>query len=157
MTDVVEILVDGPITAIEIPVDAPSAVEIDVPGIPGPSPLASRYDARVISPVAGVLTIDLSIATTFLVNLTENVTSIVFTNAPAADEAQGVFLFFQQDGTGGRTIASTAWPSGRVGPAGAAPILSTTANALDVVVVNAAFAAFGLVAVTLVARDYRAF
>lgn len=158
MSEVVEVYVTADPAIIEFPADdAPTIIDVFSAGPQGPAPVASRYDARVIAPVAGVLTIDLSIATSFLVDMTGNVTSIVFENAPPDDKAQGVFLYFRQDATGGRTVDASAWPTGRRAPAGIPPALSAAPNAIDIVVVNAAFAAFGLVTVTQVARNYLPF
>lgn len=159
--DLVTIVLEADPVVLEVVEDAePIVLELVEPGMQGPpgsSPPASRYEAIPVAPAAGVLTIDLAAGSHFLVDMNQAVTTVVFQGAPPADQAQGVFLYLKQDGTGGRTIASSAWPAGRVAPGGVAPILSTAAGALDIVVINAALAAFGIVAVTLVARDYRSF
>lgn len=59
-----------------------------------------------VSPVAGVVTLDLSTSSNFLVSLTGNVTSFTITNWKASVD-HWVHVRFQQDGTGGRTVAWT--------------------------------------------------
>ena len=77
---------------------------------------------------AGVLTIDLAVANTFDVSLTENVTSLVISNAHADASTQSFTMVLAQDATGSRTFAfpaSIKWAGGTV------PTLSSAANEID--------------------------
>lgn len=56
---------------------------------------------------AGVLTLDLSDPVGFVVTLDQNITSIVFSNAPS-DKVVTFTITFVQDATGGRTVAFPA-------------------------------------------------
>lgn len=117
-------------------------------GPQGPSPSRSLYDARVISPLSGVLTIDCNLGTSFLANLSENVSSVVFLNVPDTTHSQGIELYLRQPSGGGRTVAG--WPPA-YWPNQALPALSSAPNAIDVVVVKSAF---GILFATLVGSAY---
>lgn len=80
------------------------------------------------NPVAGALTLDLSLGPDFYVALTGNVTSTAFTNGPASGYAREGIIIFVQDATGGRTWTP---PAGSKWPNGLAAVLTSTANAQD--------------------------
>ena len=61
-----------------------------------------------LSIAAGVVAIDLSLGEHFTLTLSANVTSITFTNLPAAGFARELSIRFVQDATGGRTVALPA-------------------------------------------------
>jgi hypothetical protein len=64
-----------------------------------------------VSVASGVLTLNLSVANVFSVTLTQNITSLVFSNQKAlAGRCQTVLLRLIQDSTGGRTF--NGGPSG---------------------------------------------
>ncbi len=79
---------------------------------------------------AGTDELDLDLATqlgTIYVDLTKNITINTPTNAKTG---MSFLLMLQQDGTGSRTVTwSSAWKF----PGGAAPTLSTAANAIDLI------------------------
>jgi hypothetical protein len=78
----------------------------------------------------GATAINLANGNVFSVTLTGNVT-FTFPTTPAST-ACSFGLYIKQDGTGGRTVT---WPTSSVKWAGgAAPSLSTAANALDILV-----------------------
>lgn len=79
-----------------------------------------------VSSAGGVLTLDLSLGDYFTVDLTENITSIVITNAPGAGFGGAVFVRFAQDSTP-RTVA---WPASFRWE-GSAPSVSTGSGAID--------------------------
>jgi hypothetical protein len=79
------------------------------------------------SSASGVLNVDLSLGHAFTVTLTENVTSLTFSNIPG--NGTWVTLALTQDATGSRTFA---WPASTVW-VGGAPTLTVTANAKDLV------------------------
>lgn len=137
MTDIVEIF-EEPILLVE-------AIERGPQGV---SPDRSLYGARVVSPVAGVVSIDCKLGTSFLVNLSENVTEIDLFNVPDAAHSQGVELYFRQLSAGGKTVAG--WPPA-YWPASFVPPLSLAPNAIDIVLVKSSF---GILFATLVATNY---
>lgn len=120
-----------------IPVDDVEIIEVIVAGAQGPAgnwtntePFRMRETS--ISPVAGVLTIDLSQLNTQLVLLNGNVTSIVFSGWPAAGITQRQTIYFKQDGTGGWTVAAGAWTAANVKfPDAIKPVITVAPNAVD--------------------------
>lgn len=87
---------------------------------------AENVNALSIS--AGAITINLALGNMFTLSLTQNITSISFTNVPAASKGQGISIEIKQDATGGRTIAG--WPAS-VKWSGGAYTPTSTANACD--------------------------
>jgi hypothetical protein len=87
---------------------------------------ASYMDMDEIASSSGVATVNLNNSSQFKVNLTENITTFNVTNAI---QGQNLAIRFAQDGTGSRTIA---FPSDFQWPGGVTPVLSTAANAVDV-------------------------
>ena len=87
--------------------------------------------AEVVSALsisAGAVTINLALGNMFTLTLSSNVTSISFTNVPAAGKGQAIAIEIKQDATGGRTIAG--WPAS-VTWSGGAYTPTATANAID--------------------------
>lgn len=90
---------------------------------------------RVVSGVsalfssAGVLGIDLSAGNYFTHTLTENITSITFSNLPASGFAQEVTLRIAQNASSAKTVA---WPASFKWAGGVAPSVSNTLSAYDV-------------------------
>lgn len=64
--------------------------------------------------------------------LTANVTAITVSGWTASKD-QTIKVRFQQDATGGRTVA---WPAGWKWPSNIVPVMSAGANKIDVVVLN---------------------
>ncbi len=58
-----------------------------------------------LSIVSGVVNIDCSKGDYYTLVLNANVTSITFSNLPASGTGRSLMIRFQQDGTGGRTVA----------------------------------------------------
>lgn len=76
---------------------------------------------------AGVVNIDLSLGKYFTLTLTENITSITFSNAPGAGFGDSIMLRITQHASAAKTVtwpASFRWE-------GSAPVVSTTLSAVD--------------------------
>ena len=86
----------------------------------------------VLTPVAGVVTINCALGDYFTLAPTANVTSIVFTNLPAAGKAQTVMVRFTQDATA-RTVA---WPAAFKWAGGTSGAVSTGSGAIDVLAIT---------------------
>jgi hypothetical protein len=78
---------------------------------------------------ASILTLDLETANVFGVTLTDDVTTLVLANPPAAGSASSAALILKQDATGGRTLA---WPGSVKWPGGAPPAVTPAANPIDI-------------------------
>lgn len=90
---------------------------------------SSTNTVTALSIASGAVNIDCSLGDYFTLAMTANVTSVTFSNLPAAGTAQTIMVQITQDGTGNRTMtmpSSFDWASGTVGT------LSTAANARDV-------------------------
>jgi hypothetical protein len=83
--------------------------------------------------VSGSVTVDLDTARVHRLTMTGNVTSVTFSNVPTSGTAAGLTLYLVQDGTGTRTVT---WPASVKWPGGIAPVLSTAASAVDVIVME---------------------
>jgi hypothetical protein len=62
-------------------------------------------DVMPLAIVSGVVTIDCKAGDFRTLAMTANVTSILFTNLPAANEGRSIVIRIQQDSTGARTMA----------------------------------------------------
>jgi len=82
------------------------------------------------SSAAGVLDLDFSLGNNFQVTLTESVTSVTVSNFSAKVNREPVTVEFTQDATGGWTVGG--WPTAVKWPGGAAPVITSTAGAVDV-------------------------
>ena len=92
------------------------------------APTVSVKDAvNVVTPAAGVATIDLSLGDYFTIALTANITSIVFTNLPGSGKGASKMIRFTQDTTP-RTVA---WPASFRWAGGVAGAVSTGSGAVD--------------------------
>lgn len=78
----------------------------------------------------GALTLDRANGNVFAVTLDQNVTSLTLANPPASGRTGTMFIFFTQDGTGGRTVS---WPGSVTWLSGSAPTIASGANAVTVV------------------------
>lgn len=76
---------------------------------------------------AGVVNIDLSLGKYFVLALTENVTSITFSNAPGSGFGDSIMLRITQHASSAKTVA---WPASFRWE-GSAPAVSTTLSAVD--------------------------
>lgn len=86
----------------------------------------------VLTPAAGVVTIDCALGDYFTLAPTANVTSIVLTNLPATGKAQTIMVRFTQDTTA-RTVA---WPAAFKWAGGVAGAVSTGSGAIDVLAIT---------------------
>jgi hypothetical protein len=75
-------------------------------------------------------TISCAAGNSYAVTMTANITSITFSNVPAAGNVFTLTMFLTQDGTGSRTVT---WPGAVKWPGGAAPTLTTTINKTDII------------------------
>lgn len=80
---------------------------------------------------AGVLDFDMSLGNNFNVTLFENVTSVTFSNFPAGGKIVPIFIEFTQDPVTPRTVVG--WPAAVKWPAGLAPVITATINAVDTI------------------------
>lgn len=87
----------------------------------------SRNTVSVLTPAAGVVTIDYALGDYFTLAPTANVTSIVFINLPGAGTGITLYLWFTQDTTP-RTVA---WPASFDWAGGVAGAVSTGSGAKD--------------------------
>jgi hypothetical protein len=83
---------------------------------------------RTLAIVSNVVTVDLSLGLAFDLTLTANVTTFTLSNPAASGDVTQALIRIKQDGTGGRTIT---WPAALKWPAGVAYVVSTAANAVD--------------------------
>lgn len=88
-----------------------------------------------LASAAGVLTIDWSLGTMFRYTMTENITSVLFTNLPAANRGEGIGLLVTQHASAPKTMPATAWPS-TMRWFGAPYTVSSTAGAQDEVALS---------------------
>jgi hypothetical protein len=108
-------------------------------GTPGTDFISSSggggYVVYSNSAAGSALTLDLSVATVFDITLTANCT-LTFTNAPNDGEATEWTLIIRQGGVGSFTVtwpAAVQWQDSDGTPGGAAPVLFTAVDAVDVV------------------------
>ena len=75
--------------------------------------VVSTMTVLPVSSVSGVLTLDLSLSALFTCTLTENITSILFTNPPPPGYGIPFALHITQHASAAKTV--TGWPSGLTG------------------------------------------
>lgn len=88
-------------------------------------PINPRSRLAALSISSGAVVIDCSLGNYFTLALTENVTSITFTNTPPTGYAQSIWVRIKQDATGGRTVAL---PSSFKASTGSASSVTNGAN-----------------------------
>lgn len=130
-------LADGAVTAAKIAADAVGAGQLQ-DGIPIhmqdqqlTRPQLKDFSETSTTPgiSSGSLTLDLETGNVFEVTLTEDVSSLILANPPAAGSAGSATLILRQDATGGRTLV---WPSSVLWDGGVAPLVTPAANAIDI-------------------------
>lgn len=92
----------------------------------------SASSGQAVTPLtsaSGVLAIDCSLGDFFTITLTENVTSITFSNVPDSGFAQRIRLRITQHASSPKTMA---WPASFKWPSGSAGTISNTNSAVDV-------------------------
>ena len=67
-----------------------------------------RTPVTALAIAAGVVNVDCAIGDYFTLSLTTNITSITFTNVPAAGTGRALCIDMTQDATGARTVALPA-------------------------------------------------
>lgn len=122
------------------------------PGAKGSSPDVSTYLGGVITPVNGVLVVDVSLASTFFITLNQDVTTVAFQGWRSAPWTHRIALYFKQDAIGSRIVSG--WPAGTKFPNGVVPILSILPDREDLVVAEIANSGQQMY-VTLVAQNYQ--
>lgn len=100
---------------------------------------ATGATGGVTSPVtalsisAGAVAIDCSLGSYFTLAANAAMTSFTFSNLPASGQAQTIMIRITQDATGSRVAT---WPASFKWAGGAAGVLSTAANAVDVLAIT---------------------
>jgi hypothetical protein len=80
---------------------------------------------------SGTSTVDLALGNYFYATLTENITTVTFSNLPASGRfASWEWEVTQDAGASGYTIT---WPAAIIWSGGSAPTLTATASAVDVI------------------------
>jgi hypothetical protein len=87
---------------------------------------SSYMDMNTVTSSSGTATLDMNSSNQWMITLTENITTF---NVNNENFGQSLLIRFLQDGTGSRTIV---WPADFKWPGGVTPVLSTAANAADV-------------------------
>jgi hypothetical protein len=85
--------------------------------------------ATALTSAAGVVDIDCSLGDYFTLTLTENVTSITFSNTAGAGYGATKMLKITQHASSAKTVA---WPASFKWANGSAGVMSTTLSAIDV-------------------------
>lgn len=125
-------------TAGGIPVAGASSVST----VNGIAPVSGNVSLRspnipdavtALSISTGVVNIDCSLGDYFTLAISANVTSITFSNLPAAGYARTLMIRFTQDAT---TAYTVAWPASFKWAGGTAGVISTTLSAVDVLAIT---------------------
>ena len=90
--------------------------------------LKDYAETRVGASSGSSYTVDLENGNLYEVTLTDNCT-FTFSNPPASGKGGSFTLILKQDGTGSRTVT---WPGSVKWAGGAAPTLSSSASAVDI-------------------------
>jgi hypothetical protein len=94
---------------------------------------AKAEPLSTISSASGVLTINCASSNYFVTTLSENVTSIIISNAPSNDSATTIMVRIKQDSDTAKTVA---WPASFKWAGGVAGSVSTTLDAVDVLAIT---------------------
>jgi hypothetical protein len=90
---------------------------------------ATQYDQLSTVPASGAASSS-SVASTGVLDITLTSNFSLSLSGAVAGQSWGITVILRQDATGSRTVS---WPSGTKWAGGAAPTLSTAANAVDIV------------------------
>jgi len=120
----------GAVTAVEDHRAGPQGVHGGAGGGGGGSTDMSTVSTLTSS--SGVVNIDCSLGDYFTITLTENVTSITFSNLPASGHGASKMVRITQDSTA-RTVA---WPASFKWAGGSAGAVSTASGAVDVLAIS---------------------
>lgn len=94
---------------------------------------ATRDTVSVLTISAGVVNINCALGDFFTLSLTANVTSITFSNLPAAGKGVSLSVRIRQDGTGSRTVAL---PANFKATGGSDTAVQSAANAYTLLVIT---------------------
>jgi hypothetical protein len=89
---------------------------------------SDRSGLTAVTSTSGVVNLNCSLGDYFTITLTENISSLTFSNLPASGHAQSIMLRITQDSTP-RTFA---WPASFRWAGGVVPAISTGSGAIDV-------------------------
>lgn len=92
-----------------------------------------RSTVTALSIAAGVVNINCALGDFFTLSLTANVTSITFSNLPAAGKGASISVRIRQDGTGGRTVAL---PTSFKATGGSDTSVQSAANAYTLLIIT---------------------
>jgi hypothetical protein len=81
----------------------------------------------------GVVTVDFAVSRHHELLVTGNITTLWVNNPPVSEVAGSMRVIFTQDATGSRTIS---WPASFKWEGASAPVLSTAANAVDILEIS---------------------
>lgn len=104
-----------------------TSATITTPTVNQPNLVALREQQNSLTITAGAITIDCDAASVFYILLNSNITTITFSNVPAAGKSFSIVLSIEADGTP-RTIT---WPASVKWPSGVAPVMTSTAGQTD--------------------------
>ena len=107
--------------------DFASAWQPAIPGSGGADPVTS------VTSASGVANIDCDLGELFKITLTENITSLTFSNLPGSGNGKTVMLQITQHASAAKTFA---WPASFKWAGGAAPSISTGASAVDMLAIT---------------------
>lgn len=126
----------GPTTGVQVPAGSRALVVwsgsdfVLVANNPVSGALTYAYTPSVaVTFSATAMTVNCNLSNVFTTTFTANVTTAPSINSPS--DGQTINWFITQDGTGGRTMT---WPTSFKWPGGAAGVLSTGANDVDLLV-----------------------
>lgn len=91
-------------------------------------------DTYLAASVSGTVVVDFSVAKVQKLTMTGNITTLTLQGATAGI-ACGLTLYLVQDATGSRLVT---WPASVKWAYGSVPVLSTAANAIDIIVLESA-------------------
>lgn len=97
--------------------------------ITGADLIAPYESALSATSSSGTLTLDLSLSSSFYVTLTENITTITFSNAPSSGERMYVDVEYTQHASSAKTVVT----SGQLWDAGAPWVMTTATNSKDII------------------------
>ena len=99
-------------------------------GAAGPTGATAAISDTALSISSGIVNVDCSQGDFFTLTMTTNVTSLTFSNLPAAGKAQTILIQITQNAGSAMTFA---WPSSFKWPSGSAAAISTALGAVDVI------------------------
>ena len=143
MTDIVTLIQNDIVTVTNLPnkdivtiADNSLRGPQGIQGPQGDAPEVSVYNSVNAILIDNVLSIDASEATTFLVNLDQNIDNIEIIDWPPEGKTQRVVIYFQQAADGGFVVSQDAWPEGTIWNEGAKPSFLTDVGTVGCIVLD---------------------